>query len=286
MKRIILLLLVFSQMDSFAQLPCSKPIYRQFDFWIGEWEAFGPKGNKAGDSRISLLLDSCTILEEWISSTVQRGLRYSGKSYNMYNAAEKQWQQYWIDNTGSITHFSSGRFENNVMILQTANTRINDTVSQLQRVSFYHLGKDKIRQHGEISTDAGKSWSTNYDLEYRRKVQTPAAIADSLLRNMEALYNNGKFLSIADHYAENGKVTGKKLLVSGRKALMEYWKSFESLAGTWALSVESAERQHDMIWVKGQSVITDKNKQSHKVDFTLVLIKEKESWKIFQDSYW
>ena len=40
------------------QAPCStNPVYRQFDFWLGEWEAFAQNGNKAGDSKISKMLD-------------------------------------------------------------------------------------------------------------------------------------------------------------------------------------------------------------------------------------
>ncbi len=76
-----------------GQKPCSHSEYRQFDFWIGDWEAYGLKGQKAGDSRISVILDSCVILEEWTSASAQQGLIYSGKSFNSYNAATKQWQQ-------------------------------------------------------------------------------------------------------------------------------------------------------------------------------------------------
>lgn len=82
----------FFTIPLFAQKPCSQPVFRQFDFWIGEWEAFGPKGAKAGDSKITVLLDSCVILEEWTSANAQQGLIYSGKSFNSYNAATKQWQ--------------------------------------------------------------------------------------------------------------------------------------------------------------------------------------------------
>lgn len=152
-----------------AQLPCSKPEYRQFDFWIGEWEAFGKKGQKAGDSKISLMLDSCTILEEWTSASIQSGLRFAGKSYNMYNAAKKRWQQYWVDNTGSITEYFNGRYEDGKMIVQTDNMKVSDTAWLIQRMTFYNLGPDKVRQHGENSSDGGKTWTTSFDLEYRRK---------------------------------------------------------------------------------------------------------------------
>jgi hypothetical protein len=39
----------------------------------------------------------------------------------------------------------------------------------MRRLTFYKLGADKVRQHGERSDDEGKTWTTEYDLEYRRK---------------------------------------------------------------------------------------------------------------------
>ncbi len=152
-----------------AQLPCSSTPYRQFDFWIGEWEVFGANGQKAGDSRISLVLDSCTIFEEWTSATIQKGIRYAGKSFNSYHAGRKKWQQYWIDNTGNTTEYFDGHFETGKMILQTANTKINDSTWQIQKMTFYNLSPGKVRQHGETSNDDGKTWTTGFDLEYRRR---------------------------------------------------------------------------------------------------------------------
>ena len=168
-KTTLLLLLTVFNFILFAQLPCSKAVYRQFDFWIGQWEAYNPKGIKAGDSRISLMLDSCTILEEWTSASVQQGLRFAGKSYNMYNAARKRWQQYWVDNTGNIVEYFNGHYEDGKMIVETDNIKINDSTWQIQKMTFYNLSPDKVRQHGETSKDGGKTWETSFDLEYRRK---------------------------------------------------------------------------------------------------------------------
>ena len=109
MKKYLLFLITFFLIKSLsAQKPCSRPEFRQFDFWLGEWEAFTPNGNKGGDSKISLILDSCVILEEWTSANTQQGLIYTGKSFNSDNAASKQWQQTWTDNTGNTTEFLSG----------------------------------------------------------------------------------------------------------------------------------------------------------------------------------
>jgi hypothetical protein len=151
------------------KLPCSNPVYRQFDFWIGEWEAFGPGGKKAGDSKISLILDSCIIFEEWTSASLQQGLRYAGKSFNTYNATTKQWQQTWVDNVGGTNEYLQGKYENGQIIYSSTPFKISKDTMAIRKMTFTNLSADKLRQHGEISKDGGKTWSTEYDLEYRRK---------------------------------------------------------------------------------------------------------------------
>ena len=171
MKQALMIILVFFMHgEGQAQSPCgADPVYRQFDFWIGNWEAFGPKGTKAGDSKISLILDSCIILEEWTSATLQKNLRYQGKSFNTYNAQTKQWQQTWVDNTGSTTHYLLGKAESNRIIFQTIPPADPKDTSGINRLTFFKLDENKVRQLGEISKDAGKTWIVQYDLEYRRK---------------------------------------------------------------------------------------------------------------------
>ena len=158
-------------MQSIAQnKPCGNPVYRQFDFWIGEWEVFNNlNSKKAGDSKVSIMLDSCVILEEWTSTAVTNGIRYAGKSYNNYNAAKQKWQQYWVDNAAGVTEYFNGHYADNKMILETDNEKQPDGSYKIQRMTFYNLAPDKLRQHGESSTDNGKAWKTDFDLEYRRK---------------------------------------------------------------------------------------------------------------------
>jgi hypothetical protein len=151
------------------KLPCSNPVYRQFDFWIGEWEAFGLDGKKAGDSKISLILDSCIVFEEWTSASLQQGLRYAGKSFNTYNASTKQWQQTWVDNVGGTNEYMQGKFENNQIIFSSVPFKISKDTMAIRKMTFTNLSTAKLRQHGEISKDNGITWNTEYDLEYRRK---------------------------------------------------------------------------------------------------------------------
>ena len=168
-KYVLLLASVYCFQFLVAQKPCSMPAFRQFDFWVGEWEAFSPNGNKGGDSKISIILDSCVILEEWTSASAQQGLVYAGKSFNSYNAASKQWQQTWTDNTGNTTEFLRGEGRDGKIIYYADNVPDPKGASFMRRLTFTKLSNDKVRQFGERSDDAGKTWTTEYDLEYRRK---------------------------------------------------------------------------------------------------------------------
>ena len=169
-KPFIVFLVLFVSCSLPAQrLPCSGPQFRQFDFWIGEWDVFGKTGQKAGDSKISLVLDSCIILEEWTSANMQQGLRYAGKSFNTWNSASKEWQQTWVDNTGNTTAYTHGKFEDKKIIFNTDPFPFSKDTIAVRRLTFFDLGKDKVRQLGEITKDKGTTWATEYDLEYRRK---------------------------------------------------------------------------------------------------------------------
>jgi hypothetical protein len=150
-------------------LPCSNSEFRRFDFWVGEWDAFGIKGNKAGDSKISVILDSCVILEEWTSASLQKGLRYAGKSFNTYNTATNQWQQTWVDNTGNTTEFLRGKAFGGKIVFYA--DKVSDAKGKpfIRRLTFNKLDNNKVRQVGEKSVDGGKKWEVEYDLEYRRK---------------------------------------------------------------------------------------------------------------------
>ncbi len=170
MRKLLPLLVMLSLSTSaWSQRPCSSPEYRQFDFWIGEWEAFNVNGQKAGDSKISLILDSCIILEEWTSATVNRGMRYAGKSFNTYNATTKQWQQTWVDNAGGSNEYLVGKFGDNKMIFQSTPFQFSKDTMAIRKMTFTNISPVKLRQFGEISKDNGISWSTEFDLEYRRR---------------------------------------------------------------------------------------------------------------------
>jgi tetratricopeptide (TPR) repeat protein len=143
--------------------PCMfTPEHRQFDFWIGEWNVLTPQGQLAGTSSIQRIVDGCVIFENWTGS--QGG---SGKSFNYYDKSDGKWHQLWVGNTGGVINFS-GAYQDNAMRYEATNTTANGGKA-LQRMTFFKLEGEKVRQLWETSTDDGKTWSVAFDGTYIKK---------------------------------------------------------------------------------------------------------------------
>lgn len=148
------------------QTPCAyRPESRQFDFWIGDWDVVATRaGTPAGRSHIEKTIGDCVIWENWTSL----GSGYAGKSYNTYNVNLKRWEQFWVDNVGGMVHFYGG-LKDGVMDFYTDDVPQPDGSKLRRHLQFFNLAPDKVRQFSQQSTDAGATWSVEYDLTYTRK---------------------------------------------------------------------------------------------------------------------
>jgi len=144
--------------------PCeSDPLFRKFDFWIGDWDVQptgAPRAPVGAGSKVEKILDGCVIFENWTPP----GGR-AGKSFNSYNTAKKQWEQYWVDAGGQIT-FYVGNFRDDGNLYYEADQFGS---SNRIRMTFFNQGADQVRQLGHLSTDGGKTWTVSFDLTYVRK---------------------------------------------------------------------------------------------------------------------
>jgi hypothetical protein len=75
---------------------CDGEAYRQFDFWLGDWEVRNPKGDLVGTNLVEQ--EGCALMEHW-KSNMETGI-----SLNVYDAVSKEWSQTWVDSTGSVLH--------------------------------------------------------------------------------------------------------------------------------------------------------------------------------------
>ncbi|MEZ5313239.1 MAG: hypothetical protein R2862_06070 [Thermoanaerobaculia bacterium] len=143
-----------------APRPCAAPEHRQFDFWLGNWEVSTAKGI-AGTNRITKLFDDCGLREEYATP---KG--YSGTSFNVYDASRKVWHQTWVDNQGGLLNLEGG-LRNGSMVLEGRHANPKGG-QQIDRITWTPNADGSVRQHWEVSTDEGGSWTTAFDGTYRR----------------------------------------------------------------------------------------------------------------------
>ncbi len=140
----------------------TRPENRQFDFWVGEWDVKNPQGQLAGTNSVQLILGDCVVFENW---TGTRGA--NGKSFNIYNAVTRKWQQTWVDNGGNVLELA-GDYRDNQMRL-TGETLAPGGAKMLHRLTYTKITADHIRQLWEQSADGGKTWTNAFDGAYFRR---------------------------------------------------------------------------------------------------------------------
>jgi hypothetical protein len=145
--------------------PCNTPEFRQFDFWVGDWdvEAASAPGT-VSRNQITRAYDGCTLREEY---TTPYG--YAGTSLNFYDAPRKVWHQTWIDNQGGGLTLEGG-LRGRSMVLQSTTDPVN-----VQRITWTPLDDGGVRQHWESTADGGKTWTTAFDGTYTRRATAAAS---------------------------------------------------------------------------------------------------------------
>jgi Tetratricopeptide repeat len=136
--------------------------FRQFDFWVGEWDVTSPNGTLVGRSKIEPITSGCALLEHW--NGVNGG---TGKSLSAYNGRTKKWQQFWVNASGEI-HEYSGSLVGNEMRIEGPGTFRNGR-QDMKRMTLTKLDDGRVRQKGEVSQDGGKTFAPQYDFIYTRR---------------------------------------------------------------------------------------------------------------------
>jgi hypothetical protein len=142
---------------------CTAAEYRQFDFWLGDWEVTDSAGTKPyGTNLVTREEAGCLVHEHW------RGARGgTGQSFNFYDRRSGSWSQVWVASGGNVLRLS-GHLEGGSMVLE------GDGVSPSgqpvrNRISWTPEPDGRVRQLWSISTDGGASWRASFDGWYRRK---------------------------------------------------------------------------------------------------------------------
>ncbi len=136
--------------------PCTAAEFRQFDFWVGEWDVASSSGSKAVNS-IRLDHGGCTVREDYVAGA------YTGSSLSFYDSGKGRWHQTWIDNQGNPLYLEGG-LEEGKMVLYSAKGS-----TPRSRVTWSPLSTGQVRQLWESSADSGETWSVVFDGTYSRR---------------------------------------------------------------------------------------------------------------------
>lgn len=143
---------------------CTGDVYRQFDFWQGEWDVRSPEGELLGHNTITRAAAGCALLESWRGQQGGRGV-----SVNAYDADRNRWTQRWVG-TASILWLEGG-WEAGRMLLRSTATRETPRGAVLDRISWEPLPDGRVRQVWEVSTDGGETWEEIFVGLYSRTVE-------------------------------------------------------------------------------------------------------------------
>ncbi len=144
-----------------AREGCSAPEYRQFDFWLGNWDVRTPAGKHAGTNNVTRILGGCVLQEHWSGA---KGMH--GTSFNIYDAATGRWHQTWVDDHGTLLTLD-GQLEDGAMVLR-GETKGQDGATVTQRIAWSKLANGNVRQLWQTSRDGGGSWQVAFDGTYVR----------------------------------------------------------------------------------------------------------------------
>lgn len=139
---------------------CAAPEYHQFDFWIGDWDAF-ESGSPAPVARtkVDSILDGCVLREEYQDTS-----GHKGQSFTIYDASRKVWHQTWVTNRGELLMIE-GKFEGSEIVLNGSD-RTSDGKERLVRGTWKPVDGG-VREFAITSVDGGKSWTDWFDLMFR-----------------------------------------------------------------------------------------------------------------------
>lgn len=153
-------LLVAFLAPSLVQAACADLAFRQFDFWLGDWNVTTvADGKLVGHDRIENAYGGCVLQEHWTS--VDGG---TGGSLSVYDASRKLWHQTWVDSSGTLVVLE-GAVKDGRMVMSGTMTQDGKRVQD--RMSWIPQG-GKIRQLWETSGDGGKTWTVIFDVYYSR----------------------------------------------------------------------------------------------------------------------
>jgi len=145
--------------------PCSDTVFHDFDFWLGEWDVYGPNGKLAGTNSIRKEEYGCLLTEHWTNAGGQ-----TGQSYNFVDLATGKWRQVWVS-AGATIDYSGGLNDKGEMVLEgTIGYGAGQPGNGAKFRGAWTPNEDgTVTQYFQQYDDARKEWTDWFKGTYKRK---------------------------------------------------------------------------------------------------------------------
>lgn len=191
-----------------AQEACQEEHYREFDFWIGEWDITNLRLQEDGSwlnvgaatNRVFPVAGGCGIVELW--DGYLGGDHVRGFSVRTYNSDTGKWHLVlnWPQQNRARFGALEGVFAHGRGEFSTEFTTPDGTTG-LTRYSFADIGHDAFRWNDGTSVDGGQTWRTSWIMEFKRRdpkanplFNVPLFGTDETARCTEEQYRMADFL--------------------------------------------------------------------------------------------
>jgi hypothetical protein len=144
-----------------SPVPCADPAYRQFDFWIGDWDAFevAHPATIVARARVELILHACVLHEIYEATD-----GHKGESFSIYDIARHTWHQTWVNDSGYVLTIEGGLLDQ-AMILEGTDHLPDGKLRQVR--GEWRSDGQGTRELAARSTDGGVTWIPWFDLLFR-----------------------------------------------------------------------------------------------------------------------
>jgi hypothetical protein len=150
-----------------SAMPCADSAYRQFDFWIGDWDVFDAERPAVvvAHARVELILNGCVLHEIYQSLD-----GHKGESFSIYDVTRDTWHQSWVNDHGYLLTIE-GRLRGSSMILEGTDHLPNGKPRQVR--GEWRSEEHGVREAAVRSTDGGVTWIPWFDLLFLPHNPTP-----------------------------------------------------------------------------------------------------------------
>jgi hypothetical protein len=135
---------------------------RQLNYWLGDWVVSYSGAPRGSASKVHLELDKCLYVENW-----QDGRGHKGENFLAFGADDQSWRGLFADNRGRLHIFTGGTVADGAAEFLGPGRGPNGE-SILNRVKLVRVNDKRLQQTWEKSADGGKTWTSEFTLDYSR----------------------------------------------------------------------------------------------------------------------